>query len=749
MRNEELGMKDDDTITNSDANIPPSSFSLPHFFNRDLSWIDFCERVLEEGLREDLPPLDRFWYFSILSGNFDEFFMVRVAAMKRSLHSGAGSGALKDSDPSGQKPEEQLKKTAEKIRSITKRQYDCLQSRIFPALAKGGLRLLRPDTYSASQKNYLETYFRSQIYPILTPLRLEEGDVLPFIGGNNLYAAFLLEQEDDGTEHIAIVQHPRGLDRIVWLPGDLSPQNADSPAAAEKSGGDWALLDDLALAWGGMLFPGHRVKESMLFTINRDADFSVDERRDEDFIEAMEEVVKERSRSPVVRMTYSAGSKRLKEELARRLELEEQDLYEHGCPMDLKGLMELASARGFDSLRGKSWKIYNNAAFSEDEPLWSRISQQDVLVHLPYESFDPVARFFQEAAADPQVISIKTALYRTSGNSSIVRALEQAALTGKHVTAVVELKARFDEERNISWANRLEKAGVLVVYGIARLKVHAKISMVIRREREGIKRYVHLSTGNYNDRTARQYEDLGLFTAREDIATDASVFFNMLTGYSAILSMRRLVMAPMFLKRRLLELIEREANSSSREHPGRIIAKLNALADTDVIEALYRASRAGVNITLVVRGICMLIPGAAGLSENITVISVVGHYLEHSRVYYFGNGGSGEYYLASADWMPRNLERRVELMFPVLQEDIKTRIRDILDAYCRDTAQAWKLGPGGSWSRLSPARGEAPFSAQEQFLVQAAKAGENLWAPRGEFVVRRSPPAGMGDSSVN
>jgi polyphosphate kinase len=354
-----------------------------------------------------------------------------------------------------------------------------------------------------------------------------------------------------------------------------------------------------------------------------------------------------------------------------------------------------------------------------------------------------VVRFFQDAAADPQVISIKTALYRTSGNSSIIKALEQAALNGKQVTAVVELKARFDEERNISWANRLEKAGALVVYGIARLKVHAKISMVIRREREGIKRYVHLSTGNYNDKTARQYEDLGLFTAREDIATDASVFFNMLTGYSAILSMRTLVTAPAFLKRRLLELIERETNRSSPEHPGRIIAKMNALADTEVIEALYRASGAGVRITLVIRGICMLIPGLAGLSENISVISVVGHYLEHSRACYFANGGAGEYYLASADWMPRNLERRVELMFPVLQEDIKLRIRDILGAYCSDTAQAWKLNPDGSWSRLSPADGEAPFSAQEHFLSQAAKAGENLWAPKREFVVRRSPPASL------
>jgi polyphosphate kinase len=726
---------------------PKSDAHTPRYFNRDLSWVDFCGRVLEEGLREDLPPLDRFWYLAILSANFDEFFMVRVAAMKRALQSGA------ESDPSGLKPEEQLGRTAEKVRSITGQQYHCLQDRIFPALAAGGLSLLRPGAWSASRRNYLEAYFRSRVYPVLTPLRLEEGDSLPFIGGNRLYAAFLLEQEDDGTGHIAIVQHPRGMDRIVWLPRDLSrpgwgetdPDSAADRVSGEQSGGEWALLEDLVLTWGGDLFPGHRVRETMLFTVNRDADFSVDERRDEDFIEAMEEVLEGRSRSPVVRMTCSAGSGRLREELARRLELGEQDIYEHGCPMDLKGLMDLASARGFESLRGKPWKIYPNTAFGEDESLWNCISQRDVLAHLPYESFDPVARFFQEAAADPQVISIKTALYRTSGNSPVIKALEQAALQGKHVTAVVELKARFDEERNISWANRLEKAGVIVVYGIARLKVHAKISMVIRREREGIRRYVHLSTGNYNDRTARQYEDLGLFTAREDIAADASVFFNMLTGYSAILSMRTLAPAPAFLKRRLIELIEREANRSGRDHPGRIIAKMNALADTDVIEALYRASRAGVRVTLVVRGICMLIPGRAGLSENIAVISVVGHYLEHSRAWFFANGGSGEYYLASADWMPRNLERRVELMFPVLQEDLKLRIRDILDAYCRDTAQAWKLNADGSWTRLSPARGEPPFSAQEHFLSRAAEAAENLWAPRGEFVVRRSPPADTGN----
>jgi polyphosphate kinase len=307
----------------------------------------------------------------------------------------------------------------------------------------------------------------------------------------------------------------------------------------------------------------------------------------------------------------------------------------------------------------------------------------------------------------------------------------------------VELKARFDEERNISWANRLEKAGVIVVYGLSRLKVHAKISMVIRREKDGVKRYVHLATGNYNDKTARQYEDLGLFTSREEIAQDASVFFNMITGYSVIQSMRKLVIAPTSLKRRLVELIDREAKRSSQEYPGRITAKLNALADTDVIEALYRASQAGVKITLAIRGICMLIPGLPGLSENIRVISIIGHYLEHSRIYYFSNGGAEEFFLASADWMPRNLERRIELMFPVLQEDIKAQVRDILDAYTRDNSHAWELASGGAWARISSPKGEKPFSVQEYFLSNAAKTGENPWAPRQEFVVRRGAPGGQ------
>jgi polyphosphate kinase len=717
-------------------NQPDKHTGSPRFFNRDLSWIDFNSRVLEEGLRQDLLPLDRFWYLAILSSNFDEFFMVRVAAMKRALRAGAGP------DPSGLRPEEQLKEVSEKTRAIIGRQYRCLLDEIFPALAQGGLELVRPDTYSLSQMDYLETFFLGELYPVLTPLRIEDGADLPFIGGSNLYAAFLLtgeDDEDDGEEYTAVIQLPQALDRIIWLPPGTSDERQNRTC--------WALLDDVILTWGTYIFPGFRVKESMLFKVNRDADFSVDEKRDEDFIEAMEEVIEGRTHSPVVRMVFSAGSRRLRDKLAQRLELAEQDLYEAEGPLDMGSLMDLVSARDFDSLRSKPWKIYRNAALSSDQSLWDRISLGDVLLHCPYESFDPVVRFFQDAAVDPEVISIKTALYRTSGNSPIIKALEQAALNGKHITAVVELKARFDEERNISWANRLEKAGVIVVYGLARLKVHAKISMVVRREKGGIRRYIHLSTGNYNDKTARQYEDLGLFTLREDIAMDAGIFFNMITGYSMIQSMRKLVIAPTALKRRLLELIERETKRSTQEYSGRIVAKINALADTDVIEALYRASQAGVKISLAVRGICMLVPGIPGLSENIRVISVIGHYLEHSRIYYFANGGVEEYFLASADWMPRNLERRVELMFPVFQADIKAQLRDILDAYFRDNRQARLLESDGSWRSLTPPQGEEPFSVQEYLLSQAAKAGENPWAPRQEFTIRRTPPGGGPDSA--
>jgi polyphosphate kinase len=698
------------------------------YVGRDISWIDFNRRVMEEGLRKDLAPLERFRFLSIVSSNFDEFFMVRVAGLKRAPRDG--------SDPSRRSPGEQLTIISGKTRRIIEEQYRCLLEEVLPALARGGLALCRPASYTTDQREYLRSYFMTQVYPLLTPLRIEDERALPSIDSFGINAAFLLVPGNGGRGNVLDIQAgepPGAYMAMVRLPPSL-PRIIRLPPGPDSA--SLALLEDLVLTWGDALFPGLSVAETLLFKVNRDADFSVDEKRDEDFIEAMEEVLEGRETSTAVRMVYSPPGGRLRDELARRLSLEEDDLYP-AEPLDLGGLIDLAYIPGFDHLREQPRRIY--PAINMDESIWDIIRAGDVMIHLPYHSFDPVVRFFQEAASDPQVLSIKTALYRTSGNSPIIRALEDAALKGKHVTALVELKARFDEERNISWANELEKAGVIVVYGLSRLKIHAKITLVIRRENDRMKRYVHLSTGNYNDKTARLYEDLGLFTCREDIAFDAGLIFNMITGYSAIEPMRKLVIAPTGLKRRLLELIDREIDRSDRETPGRIMAKLNSLADTDVVDALYRASRAGVTVLLCVRGVCTLIPGVPGLSENIQVCGIIDRYLEHSRIYYFANGGAEELYLSSADWMPRNLERRVELMFPILQDDIRKRLKHTLEAYFRDNTQTWTEGSDGDWRRLTPAPGESPFRVQEYLLSRAA--ADSPETVRTEFTVRRSPPA--------
>ena len=695
------------------------------YFNRDLSWIDFNERILGEGLRQDLLPLDRLKFLAIVASNFDEFFMVRVATMKQAIRSGSTGN-----DPSGLDPAKQLKMGSERVRSIFKRQYACLEREVFPSLAKEGLELVHPDSYSIHHIDFLETLFTQKIYPVLTPLKIEEDKPLPFIENASLHVVFLLSDEN-GKEHISVVQMPSILDRIIWLPKEH-----------ETSKTRYTLLEDVITTWGEYLYHGFQVQERMTFKINRDADFSVDEKRDEDFVSAMEEVLENREKSIVIRMICSAGSEKLRDTMAERFDLDDEDIYEVNGPMNLMGLLDISDKSGFEHLRESAWKIYDNPAFNEEQSIWESISQGDILLHLPYQAFDPVINYFQTAASDPDVIAIKTALYRTSGNSPIIKALEQAALSGKHVTALVELKARFDEERNISWANRLEKAGVIVIYGLAHLKVHAKVSVVVRREGNHIKRYVHMATGNYNDKTAKLYEDMGLFTAREDIAFDVGLLFNMITGYSVIQSMRKLVIAPTSLKRKLLSLIEQEIMRSSEEYPGKIIAKMNSLADIDVINALYRASQAGVSIYLNVRGICMLVPGVPGLSENIHVMSIIDRYLEHSRIFYFNNGGAGDLFLASADWMPRNLERRVELMFPILQENVKKDVYAILEAYFRDNSQSWSLSSDGSWKRQKAQNGEKPFRIQTYMLSRAKEASERSLSAKEEFIVRRRPTMG-------
>jgi polyphosphate kinase len=754
------------------------------YFNRELSWIDFNERVLYEGLRIDTPPLERFRFLTIASSNFDEFFMVRIASLKAALKAEQRKKQKLNAaaEPSEPNYEATLAMCGEKTRSLLKRLYDCLLNDIFPSLAKGGLTLVHPNDYSADDAVLLETMFKREIAPILTPLRLKDN---PLIGNRCLYAAFLLApahtplrnasliqtaggatDRSSSFPHISVVKIPPSFDRIVWFPSDsFSGDGKDSETtgahrreaagSAEKNKKKrFTLLEDMILCFARHLYPGFQIKGRMLFKINRDADFSVDEERDEDFIEAMNEVLENRETSRPVRMVYTPGNETIKEKIAGFLGFEENDLYEIPGPLQVGDLLALVNTPGLDALKENIWKTYRHPAFIADrrrEPssgagcsdtIWDIIKAGDVLLHLPYQSFDPVLEFFQTAAHDPHVLAIKTALYRTSGNSPVVSTIEQAALNGKQVTAVVELKARFDEERNISWAQRLEKAGVIVVYGLSNLKVHAKASIVMRKENGRVERYTHLSTGNYNDKTAKLYEDLSLFTVNEEIAFDTGIFFNMLTGYSMIQTMRRLSIAPLDLKHRLLSLIERETSRSSEEYPGKIMAKMNALVDSDIIGALYRASQMGVTIKLNVRGVCTLVPGVRGVSEHISVISVIDHYLEHSRIFYFANGGAEEIFLSSADWMSRNLERRVELMFPILQEDIKQEVFAILETYFKDNTHAGILNQDGSWTPVRPMSGEKPFRAQTELLEKARCAAKKPLITREAFIVRRSPPEG-------
>lgn len=704
--------------------------------DRELSWINYNSRVLEEGLRNDLPALDRFRFLSIVSSNFDEFFMVRIAALKR---------AIAENPDSSENSVLLLNSAMEMIRPLFAKLYKCLDKDIFPGLAKGGLELRRPP-FSPDETGYLKPLFMREILPVLTPLRfggLENWTTpLPAIANGILYGAFLLkgtEPETTETEPcISIVEIPPTLDRIIRI---------DTSGTHQR----WALLDDLLMLWGGSLFPGYEVKERLFFRIYRDADFSVDEKRDDDFIEAMEEVIIRRDSSPAVQIVYSSWhysqgkTDTTSSVIIQRLGLSNEDAFSLPGPLHLQSLDSLFRIQGFDSLKRKTSRPHPHPSFSSDISIWDTIRAGDILLNLPYQSFDPVVRFFQEAASDPLVLSVKTTLYRTSGNSPIVRALEQAALSGKQVTAMVELKARFDEERNISWVKQLERAGVIVIYGLAMLKVHAKISQIIRKEETGIVRYLHFSTGNYNDKTARAYSDICLFSCREDFSSDATSFFNIISGYSSPLSMRSLVMAPHHLKQRLIDLIDREAKRAKEGLPGRITAKMNALVDNDVADALYRASGAGVKINLNIRGICTLVPGVPGLSENIRVVSIIDRFLEHSRVVYFNNGGAEEFFISSADWMPRNLERRVELLIPVYEEETREELRSILEAYFKDNTNSWNLRKDGNWERLAPQSGEKPFSVQNFLQEQAEKAAASLEKAPREFTIRRGGKPAMND----
>jgi polyphosphate kinase len=701
------------------------------FFNRELSWVEFNARVLSEALDPELPLLDRLRFICIVTSNFDEFFMVRVAAIKRQIRSGDYVTC-----PSGLTPREQLEQISTRVRELVKLKYDCLLTDIFPKLADEGLVMKAPEDYTQAQASYLRRLFQDEIFPVLSPVRAEQGRPFPYSGNMRLHAGFLLSSEEtgsplqgpDGGPQIAIVQIPRSLDRIIWLPEDESTVS-------------FALLEHVVIENAELLFPGYRIRETVLFRVTRDADFGVDEDREDDFVEAMEQVLERREFSEPVRLSVNRDQGELARLLISSLGVGPEDVYVKPEPLDLGGFMDLTFHPGFDSLRRERWRPVDPPQLPMDGDVWDTLKRQDALLFHPYESFEPVVSTLEQAADDPGVLAIKMTLYRTSGDSPIIDALERAAQNGKQVTALVELKARFDEQRNITWAERLERAGVIVIYGIAQLKVHAKAALIVRREPNGVKRYVHLGTGNYNDKTAKLYTDFGLLTSREDLSYEVSLFFNAITGYSAIPVLNKLSMAPTALKSRLIQLVQREAMRTSADNPGLIIAKMNSLSDPEVIEALYSASQEGVIVQLNVRGVCLLVPGVEGMSENITVVSIVDRYLEHARAFYFYNEGKEEVYCASADWMPRNLDRRVELMFPVEQHDLRGKLKHILRTCMQDNQKSHLLKPTGRYVKRSPADGERAVHSQAVFYQDAKTQAESADpANRTEFSVRRKPP---------
>lgn len=707
------------------------------YFNRELSWLEFNARVLFQGLNKNLPLLERLQFLSIVTSNFDEFFQVRVASVKRLLQENPGQA-----DVSGLTPQMVLTSVSARAHQIIRSQQECLMSDILPSLAEKGLVYVTPMQYTQQQSEYLQGVFNSEIFPLLTPLRTD-AEAFPHIKNLTTYAAFLLKpiagikvssQDFKGSDDlpcIAFVEIPGGsggLKNIYWLPN----------TRLSAKGKQFALLQDIVTEFGTKLFPGFEVEETMLFKVARDADFAVDEDAGKNFIHAMEDVLIQRKSSFPVQMTCKASSQTILKFIMEHLELKEEDVYRIDQIINPADLMELRDTDEGSSLSFEHWEHFYPADLPEDEPYWDTLKLRDKILHVPYESYDPVVKFLNDAADDDEVLAIKMTLYRTGRDSPIIDALERAAQRGKQVVVLVELKARFDEERNIAWANELEQAGVTVIYGLVNLKVHAKILMVIRRESDTIRRYVHLATGNYNTKTAKLYSDISLFTANPQIANDATLFFNLVTGYSILQNMNCLSMAPVTIKSRLIAMINREIERSSPENPGLIIAKMNSLTHEEVISALYKASQAGVKVLLNIRGICMLVPGVEGLSENIRVVSIVDRYLEHSRIFYFQNGGTPELYCSSADWMSRNLDRRIELMFPILDKTAFEDVKSILDTYFADNSSAMQLQSNGSWQPVERGKKEDVVRAQE-VLYKKYKALEEKKPKETEtrFEVRR------------
>lgn len=685
-------------------------FEKPEYFeNRELSWLKFNDRVLSEARDKSLPLFERLKFLSITASNLDEFFMVRVASLKDQVHAGYSK-----TDIAGLTAKEQLKEISMQTHELVHMQYTTLNRSLLPALAKSGMHLVvEHELLNEEQGEFVDRYFEDNVYPVLTPMAMDSSRPFPLIRNKTLNIGALISKKDKkkGKEllEFATVQVPSVLPRAVQIP------------SVKKGEATVILLEEIIERNIEKLFLSYNVVCAHPYRIMRNADLTIDEDEAEDLLVEIQKQLKKRQWGEVIRLEVQEKTdSRLLKILKTEFAIKEDDIFEINGPLDLTMLMKVYGQEGFDKYRTPRYVPAPVPQFQEQKDIFKVIREGDVFLHHPYMSFDPVVNFVRQAAKDPDVLAIKQTLYRVSGNSPIIAALAQAAENGKQVSVLVELKARFDEENNIVWAKKLEKAGCHVIYGLVGLKTHSKITLVVRREETGIRRYVHLATGNYNDSTAKLYTDCGIFTCDERFGEDATAVFNMLSGYSEPKKWNKLIVAPIWMKERFLNLIKREAENAKKGIPAYIVAKMNSLCDPVIMSALYYASSCGVQIHLLVRGICCLKVEIPGVSENIHVRSIVGDFLEHSRIFYFHNGGSEEIYMGSADWMPRNLDRRVEIVFPVEDESIKKELIHVLTVEFKDNVKAHLLKSDGSYEKQDK-RGKALINSQMEFCREATE----------------------------
>ena len=696
-----------------------------YYFSRELTWIEFNDRVLHEAMDERTPLLERLKFMGIFSSNLDEFFMVRIAAIKQQIEA-----KVTKLTPDGRTPEQQLIAVSDRVQVSIDRQHEHFETILRPAMAKEGIYLLDYFDLNQEQRNYLQTYFEEQIFPVLTPLAVDPGHPFPHISNLSLNLAVVVKHPDTGEELFARVKVPKVLPRFIHLPSELQAIDRSHPLHSTPERPQiWTGIPIEQLIGHNLesLFPGMNIQDCFTFRVTRNADISVAEDEADDLLLAIEDGLRKRRKGgSTVRIEVSAVmSKRIRRMLQQELEVTIQDVYEVNGMLGLGDLMSFLSLN-VPKLKDPPWNPVIPAAFKRLRPnevdgnLFSLISERDLFVHHPYQSFtDTVERFITCASNDQKVLAIKMTLYRTTGDSHLLKTLIKAAENGKQVSVLIELKARFDEQNNINWARKLEQAGVHVVYGLVGLKTHTKVVLVVRREEDKIKRYVHIGTGNYNAKTSNLYTDVGLFSCCPELGADLTDLFNYLTGYSQQRAYRKLIVSPVNGRESFERLIQQEINHCQAGGKGRIVAKMNALVDPKIIAYLYRASQAGVSIDLIIRGMCCLRPNVSGVSENIRVISIIGKFLEHSRIYYFNNGGDEKTFIGSADWMTRNLDRRVEVIAPIDDPTISKDLQEILGIMLSDNRQAWDLNSDGSYTQRHP-RKKSQEQSTQQILMDMA-----------------------------